>query len=178
MKIGKDQSGDTIIEVILAMALLALVLFTAWSVTNRASQISLAARQRVVMVNQLKEQAELIKAYNQINHDDLLKQSGALVGGNGLSTIPENPCQGFQFKDGSDAAPGGSRVISSDSTGNLKIETGTKKVDDDTTQRVWYHLKPGSGTGGYYDFYVRACWQVTGGNQKLDNAQFIVRINT
>lgn len=169
-KLRMSQSGDTIIEVILAMALLALVLFTSWSVTNRASQISLAARQRVVMVNQLKEQAELIKAYNQINHEDLVK--GTLLGS---VTPKENPCDDIDLTKDESAGSGSAWIT--ENAGQIIPIGGTKKIDGDLTQRVWYQRKVGSGAGDYYDFYVRACWRVTGGTQKLDNSQFIVRIN-
>ena len=65
-----NNKGDTIVEVLLATTVLSAILFTSWSIVNRASQISMAARQRVYMVDQLKEQAEIIewiwRCYNLI----------------------------------------------------------------------------------------------------------------
>ena len=52
-----NKRGDTIVEVFLATTVLSAILFSSWAIVNRASQISLAARQRVYMVDQLKEQA-------------------------------------------------------------------------------------------------------------------------
>ena len=174
MRMYKNQKGDTIIEVLLAMALLALVLFTAWSITNRASQISLAARQRVVMVNQLKEQAELIKAFSQTDHDQLTVSSWDFSG-----APSENPCSDIDLskKDEDGAIKQGNGRFITSKDGNLALEVGTKEVEEDLTQRVWFQRKLGGQTGEYYDFYVRACWRVTGGSQKFDNTQFIVRIN-
>ena len=45
-----NNKGDTIVEVLLATTVLSAILFTSWSIVNRASQISMAARQRVYMV--------------------------------------------------------------------------------------------------------------------------------
>ncbi len=179
-----NQRGDTIIEVILAMALLALVLFTAWSVTNRASQISLAARQRVVMVNQLKEQAELLKAFNQVGPEKIKQQADR-----GLTAKPSaNPCNDINvsFSDDDNEKDGKlseARIVEvSDTTDpantNFSFMKGSKQVEGDTTQRIWLQRDGSASNPRFVDFYVRGCWKVTGGSQKLDNAQFLVRINT
>lgn len=174
-----SYKGDTIVEVILAMAILALVLFSAWSVTNRASQLSLAARQRIVMVNQLKEQAELIKSLNQTNPERVYEQFKR-----GTTPKPSaNPCRDIIVeRDDSENLKSSkltdARIIQLDTaTKELSFKPGSKLVGNDLTQRVWIQRDVSTATQGYIDFYVRGCWVITGGGQKLDNSQFVVRIN-
>src|SRR5688572_3240690 len=84
--------GDTLIEVMLALAILTLLLFTAWGITNRASSISTAARLRVVMTNQLKEQAEILKSQRAAldPDDDFAAQFNSI---NDSVNLPSGPCQ-------------------------------------------------------------------------------------
>lgn len=176
-----NQRGDTIVEVILAMAMLAFVLFSSWAITNRASQLSLAARQRVVMVNQLREQAELLKSYKL--SDVVVFNAIEKVG---ISALSDNPCKDIDmYKSDAEQVTGKldkafNLVIKTevDGTKSLHTESGSKSVGDDSSQRIWIQKEVKDPRSGYSDFYVRGCWVTTGGTQKLDNSQFIVRINT
>lgn len=170
------QEGDTIVEVILAMAMLALVLFSAWAITNRASQISLAARQRTEMVNQLKEQAELIKS--QWATDKTVLGPASILS---VSSVPPNPCTGFNVYD-VNSNPEQPAYLAIKSNGPnpqdevLELKSGTKAVKSDVTQRIWIQRQD---SPSYVDFYIRGCWVVTGGgSNKIDSSQFVVRLNT
>lgn len=166
-----NKQGDTIIEVILAMAILAFVLFSSWAITNRASQVSLAARQRVVMVNRLKEQAELLKAMN--TSEIKAKASDPLN-----PALKENPCSELEVANTNSQPQGGFWVGLADDTKNPLFKDNSIQVGDDVTQRVWIQKNTDKQVDPTYaDFYVRACWVTTGGSQKLDNSQFIVRLN-
>lgn len=168
-----NKRGDTIIEVILAMSLLAFVLFSAWAITNRASQLNLTARQRVVMVNQLKEQAELLKALEQSN-PAVIKDTAIIS----ATQISSNPCDDVNLTqpDGSNQPSGVSpMIVEVDASGKPKITVSkTKSVESDDSQRVWVQKE---AKAGYVDYYIRSCWRVTGNTQKIDNSQFIVRLN-
>lgn len=173
-----NSRGDTIIEVILAMALLALVLFSSWSITNRASQISLAARQRTVMINQLKEQAELLKALHQASPEKIYALKNLGPTGVALST---NPCQDVDTTKPDNQQPGSKLtnafIMRLSGTNELEMSAGSKLVEGEQSQRVWLQRELLNTNQGFIDFYVRGCWQTTGGTQKFDNSQFIVRIN-
>lgn len=174
-----NKRGDTIIEVVLAMSLLAFVLFSAWAITNRASQLNLTARQRVVMVNQLKEQAELLKSLYQVDQNAL--KDAAL----NATTVSANPCNDIDLSKADDAQGAGKLnkamiVALNTSTGKPEVSgpVKTKAVDGDSSQRVWIQKQVPTGASvGYADFLIRSCWQVTGNTQKLDNSQFVVRLN-
>ena len=179
------QTGDTIVEVILAMSLLTLILFTSWSAVSRATQISSNARIRIDMVNQLKEQAEVIKAKRSSAGQDSTNFTALFndVSITDTGNISSNPCDDITdtnggFKSIPDGA--GSFYFKKDAANNVSLQPSAVKEPNDSS-RVWIQRKSGrdSATGItlYYDFYIRGCWLTSGGTQKLDNSQLLVRIN-
>ncbi len=164
------QDGDTIVEVMLALSTLSLILFISWGVTNRATQISLNARKRIEMVNQIKEQAEIIKSLHATNGTDSTIFQEKVVG----TQLPEdvanlNPCEEPRTSEG---VPRNASYLSVTNAETVS-SPGVKVVDD--TSSVWIQYSQGAG---YIDFYVRGCWLSTGGTQKEENSQFVVRLNT
>lgn len=170
-----SSRGDTIIEVVLAMALLTSILFIAWSITNRAGQIMLAARERTVMVNHVKEQAELVKS-KWVENPQFASGSNY----QNVTVSSGDPCEGYSA--GGWTPQGGSAW-------HLKVDVATKAVvKDDSLKRdpnnpesyIWIQKKTvGDPGNGYTDFYVRACWLNNSGSvQKNENTQVVVRLNT
>jgi hypothetical protein len=163
-----NRSGDTIIEVMLAMTLLTSFLFIAWGITNRSTQIGINSRKRIEMVNAMKEQAEIIKAQyasGGYQVDDLISSIQATTLG-----LDENPCD-------STGVTSSNIFYFTGSTAGIKKET-SKKAQPDVNNSIWVQYKPAPGTDPeYYDFYIRSCWQTTGSSQNTDSSQFIVRLN-
>src|SRR5690606_4025240 len=95
-KLHLKQRGDTLVEVILALAVLNAILFISWGITNRSTQQGLNARRRIEMVNLLKEQAELLKA-GYANADTV--QSKRLVPGALPFNQIDDAAQGNAFCD-------------------------------------------------------------------------------
>lgn len=183
MKITNKQKGDTIIEVVLAMTLLTSILFTAWAMVNRSTQLSLSARQRIDMVNQLKEQAEIIKtiyANDQDNFTDIV--------------IPSTPdLSSLDYDDTDfclqDATTGKLSIKEDDKSFHmatvnegsppvpiLKSQDGSKLVNGDEGALVSVQWKRAPNDAAV-DFYIRGCWFTGGGIQKIDNSQFVLRLN-
>lgn len=185
MKNIRNQRGDSIIEVVLAMTLLTLIIFTAWSMVNRSTQLSLSARKRVEMVNQLKEQAEIIKTIYADNQGDNITNFKSkvidLTGEElGIKYEEEPPFCDEDATTGLIKAPPTNTsfhmaVDASASPPELKHVNGPKKVKGDAGSIVWVQWKKDSGK--FIDFYIRGCWFTNGGVQQIDNAQFIVRLN-
>lgn len=180
MRLFKQQSrGDTIVEVILAMALLTMVLFTAWGSTNRSSQVSLNSRKRVVMVNALKEQAEILR--NQRDFTAGADFTNLINPYNIASsvTVPSNSCQALT---GGNPAQSFYLESTPSTPSTVVLKPGVKTVAGDPNAKVWLQAKkvdngaPGTGIS-YYDFYINSCWLTVGGVQKEDNAQLLVRLN-
>lgn len=170
-----NRRGDTIIEVVLSMGLLTSILLIAWGTTNRATQIMAGARDRTYMVNQVKEQAEIIKAEWATNAQYFSGYPNVASG-----DLDPNPCSGL-VSDGDTPRGGQSWYLQVNGTGIERAPTPTKKID--TNKQVWVQMvKSGSGTPvdpNYTDFYIRACWvNNLGSNQKQENTQVIVRVNS
>lgn len=181
--LGLNRRGDTLVEVMLAAALLSAILFSCWALTNKASQISLAARQRVSIVDALKEQAEILNAYYADNPDNV--SAGKIISGSdsytassvSVSSIAANPCNSnrsnsFYFNKEAKPVAGveSSEQFSPDI--NIWIQRVSVGAGDDA-------IKNGDQrTSGYNDFYIQACWlSLAGTNQKQDNSKLIVRLN-
>jgi len=168
-----NQKGDTIIEVMLAMSLLSLFLFISWGVTNRSSQISANARTRIVMVNALKEQAEIIKAKTTQG-----TTSSITSGINQSLTIPDDPCESAVMDQSTGVIANSFHYAYDQSSQTVIKRTNFKKVNNNNEYRVWVQQKQsGPSSASYTDFYVRGCWVTLGGVQQLDNSNFILRLN-
>lgn len=164
-----SSTGDTIIEVVLAMALLTSILFIAWSITNRATQMSLAATERTKMVNAVKQQAEIAKALWAKPGNQTVFKNDVLYP---LATtaIKPNPC---------DEPLGDSKMwhFLVDSSNNITSDTSVLTLSD--TEKVWIQRSNDTATPATFtDLYVRACWTNNSGRyQKTENTQVIVRLN-
>jgi hypothetical protein len=164
-----SQRGDTIIEVVLSMALLTSVLFIAWSITNRASQIILAGSDRIEMVNQIKEQSEIIKS--QWSNED---SRAALLGYQAAGPLDANPCNGTT--SAGNFTPTGGNVWYLNATDTNVDKVDTIKTVNDKPSFVYVQRKDGGPS--YSDFYIRACWNNKSGSiQKQESSQVIVRLN-
>lgn len=58
-----NQTGDTLVEVMIALTILAAVLASAFVVSNRVTRMGLASRERTQAINLLQEQAEALRSY-------------------------------------------------------------------------------------------------------------------
>lgn len=166
-----NQRGDTIIEVMLAMALLSLFLYISWAITNRATQMSLNARTRVVMVNALKEQAEIIKAKT------IQSGTSVILSGTSQTLSPaDDPCNDALMDQANATIANSFHYSYNSSTQSVTKISNYKKVNNNNSSRIWIQQKQET-SNEYTDFYVRGCWETVGGAQKLDNSNFILRLN-
>jgi len=163
----KGRRGDTIIEVILAMTLLTLILFTSWGLVNRSTQASLAARQRIEMVNELKEQAEILKAKYAESQDNTEAFFSK------FREAAADPSYDDEFC--TESAASGGQTAANYFNDSANIQPDASKSMNGGSGYVWIEYEPNLPL--YVDFYVRGCWLTTGGQQKTDNSQFIVRLN-
>lgn len=107
--IHKQQRGDTIVEVLLAMAVVGVVLGSSFGIANRSLNIGRSAQERTMALKIAESQLELMKAINKnvpINEtsDFCIKSSSNIVGagdnacndvdgdgGDGLYTVSITP---------------------------------------------------------------------------------------
>jgi hypothetical protein len=176
MRKYSDERGDTLVETVLAMAVLSLVLLTSWALVHKATQISLAARQRIEIVNRLKEQAEIIKGLYADNKTAITSRTMQSTAGgpviNAGGTISSNPCDDSRL-----GTPTNAFYLSVDeAAGSIAPTMGVKT---NGTEKVWVQLTTATGPEGkpYIDFHVRGCWQ-SFGIQQEENTQLRVRLNS
>ncbi|MBP7017952.1 prepilin-type N-terminal cleavage/methylation domain-containing protein [Candidatus Saccharibacteria bacterium] len=67
-----NQRGDTLIEVTLAVAILATVLASAYAVTSRAAKSGQAAKERSQAVALVQQQAEIIQSFAILDWDEFI----------------------------------------------------------------------------------------------------------
>ena len=169
MRLKLKNRGDTIIEVLLALALLTSVLFTACGVTNRSTQTLAAARDRTLMVNAAKDQAELIKSLWSKNKEYF--NNNSLYPPTAITN--QNPCSQPQANQW--------HLTVNEESGDIAVQSGVRAVGAEATKSLWVQKVDSTDTTQprYSDFYVRACWQSqVGGSQKDENTQIILRLNT
>lgn len=159
---GRSQRGDTLVEVLLSMSLLTLILLTTWGLANRSTQAGLNARERIEMVNQMKQQAEILKSKFATNPG-----ANPAAGVAASTNLANPPCTGITF-------------TSAAKTRTLHFNDSAARVDNllkEVRVNEAYVWVEWANNTSYWDFYVRGCWKTVGGTQKRDSSQFIVRLN-
>ncbi len=72
-----NRAGDTLIEVMLATAILSFVLVSSYALVSRATRIGVAAREQSQAVYYLQQQAEIAKTVTQLKWDESQSTSGS-----------------------------------------------------------------------------------------------------
>lgn len=178
MQLNRNNRGDTIVEVLLSLAILSAVVFSCWTIINKATQIGIISRQRVNMINRLKEQAEIIQSQRDNNTTNIPAFKAITTSGQDPSVVADissNACTDALIGQPLTSATSKYYNFKLDTNNNLQKSTGFNIIDGQDTSRVWVQFVENSG---YIDFYIRGCWQVPGGGQNYDSSQFIVRLNT
>lgn len=151
----KNERGDTLIEVMLAIAVLGLVVVSCMSIMNRANRGMLDAVERTAVRADINSQTELlnysrdyraiVNVWDEIKENNLLDSASA-AGGN--CSVSDK-----------------SFYISRSADDQISIKSGSDVKGENKISRA----VPGNGiwidavavTGGatpYIDFYIKACW--------------------
>jgi type II secretory pathway pseudopilin PulG len=76
-KINLRQRGDTIVEVLIAMAVLGMVLGTAFAIANRSYAVGISAQERTEAVKIAESQIELLRLGSEVTGSDILEPVNA-----------------------------------------------------------------------------------------------------
>lgn len=183
LKFSKNTRGDTLVEVMLALAALSAVLFMSWSTVNKSSQIGLSARQRIVMVNALKEQAEILQAKyaNAESQPMIIANTNGSIPSGGLPMLPASasvsatPCDVARNAADNSPAPGSAAFhFNSNTAPTQGVRSG---VNGYQNAYIWVQKKVSPTPTDYVDFYIRGCWRTINSGQAEDNSQIVVRFN-
>ncbi len=184
MRIGVNQRGDTIIEVMVAFAVFAMVAVGAFTIMNQGTAGAQNTLETTLVRQQVDNQAEYIRYLHQAyisNPNDLTPGSASVkfkdilafaetAHDNGLTqpssfgatctqTIPGTDTSRFVLNKSGDRI---SNVRPASSIG-AAVAPYAQLADSTTSYGLW--IEPivsepdASGTTRYIDFHVRACWE-------------------
>lgn len=172
------QAGDTLVEVMLSVAILSLVLAGAFTITNRATRINQSANERTQVSNLIQAEAEKIKAIHQVNAGDLwsvLSDSDVntprYVSGTNVNYCTES--SGSTFRDGA-------FFVKSDLTLEKINLNGDGEMQDANSESfgtedffdVWVEAVDRTE---HVDFYIYACWEGIGG-ESIQRSGLVTRL--
>lgn len=165
-RINITEKGDTIVEVMLATAVLSLVLAGAFTISNRATRINQTANERTTVSNLLQREAELLKASHQ--QDDVAFWAGM--------TGKYESAENTSFCELSVGTDYGSNAffMEDDLTPTDISLNGSKVVDaiELDLYDVWIEAVDG---GTHANFFVFGCWEGIGGLGEL-NSGLVLRL--
>ena len=158
LRIARKEKGDTLVEVMLATAVLSLVLAGAFSISNKATRFNQNANERTQVSNLIQREAELIRASFRDDPGNLWGSVDTLD-----TTINPNYCD---LATGHNAI--NTKAFYMDDSLNVNIVPGTPLTGDDATADnflVWVEATQDTVNAAprFTDFYVYACWDGIGG---------------
>lgn len=192
------KRGETLIEVVLSFAILAVVLTASYILTNRASRITQAASERTEAANLIRAQAEILKALATADRiatpevdvtqpwDNLVQNIAALE-----SSLPTGVTSTCDTAGGVTTRNSNNSLVSPrafwfDPAGQYQeLSAATdmpQKYDPDLPYSIWIEaVRTTSGSlvssqDEYVDFHVFACWQRLG-NGVVESTGLVERIN-
>jgi len=139
-----NQRGDTLIEVTLALSILAVVLTSGFVTANRAFIVGQNARERTEIINLAQAQAEQLKNFRDTHTWNAFLNGSAT----GVDTVPNSTCPtGISacFHMTAGGVPAGGQVAPTSSNGFIAI-TRTSGLDPKFADfEIVYTLNPRGG---------------------------------
>lgn len=177
MKILRNNSGDTLVEVLLSTLIVSIVLAGAFTLSNRATRINQAAFERTTVSNRLQEQAELLRAARAADTaTDSTEVWDVILGDLGTSASPpvfdcEPALLGNLTALLAANADSNAFHLSYDTSVNPAQIIRTPGHLQDGFYSFWIEGIAGAGSG-YSDFIMHACWPGQGQNFEVTPGVF------
>lgn len=149
-----NNRGDTIVEVLIAIALVSAILIGAYSLSNKATQTNQLAYERSRAADFVKEQSEYLRAARQENRTVWADITNANT--HPLIATFYN-CKTTPADNNLTNTLDGEFYLSGDASG-LTVNDSVKVTND--LYYTWIARK--TDGDGYYDFYVYTCWEGMG----------------
>lgn len=185
LKKAFDQRGDTIVEVLLASAVLSLVLAGVFTLSNRATRLNQTAYERTVVSNLMQREVELIKASSLQDGttkfwENFSGTSSRLVGSENTNfcdkiTGSNSISQAFYMTDPVPPPTPADAPIPI-KTEPIVIDTITQAMTDATADifDIWVEAV-GASSDPQVDFFVYACWEGIGG-EAMQSSGLVLRL--
>lgn len=199
IKLPISKKGETLVEVVLSMALLTIVLATSYVLSNRASSINQASNERTEVSNLMRAQAELLKAWNGYDKvassgpnadawkNDILSKAYTMPSGNSKDQIKVSCDAATQSVRTTSQNGGGGTAFRFNENGDIEtslvdgVTSRVKNINSYQPYAIWIEgFKKVTTTtpvqDEYVDFHIHACWERIG-SQDYERSGLVVRIN-
>ena len=159
-----NNRGDTIVEVMLSMAVIGMVIGGAYTISNKSTQLGRLAQQRTQVNNLMRSQAELLKLFRDNDThsttDAWSTVMSYVTGTTDAQTKPTKPVN-CSTSIGDRNETNNVFYIKSDNS-IAKYDPGTPDKGGDPTGQYQIWVEPYRSGAGYTDFYIIGCWQGPG----------------
>jgi len=165
LAIVNSEVGDTLVEVMLATAVLSMVLAGAFTISNRATRINQTANERTTVSNLMQREAELLKAAQQQD------ASSFWAGMNYETSENKAFCEvsvGVSY--------GTNAFFMKDDLSQEAISLSGSNIIDafpDDLYDIW--IEAVDGGSSYADFFVFGCWEGIG-DQSEQSSGLVLRL--
>jgi len=162
-----DQTGDTLVEVMVAAAVLSLVLAGSFTISNKATRVNQTANERTTVSNLMQREIEYIQASHARNPSVFWKD---------LTEFEDRENTNF-CKDDSGSNDGMSAFYTDATFTKIKItRDAANKIQDgdpDDFFDVWVEAVDGIS---YVDFFVYSCWEGIG-SEGFQSSGLVLRLS-
>ena len=154
-ELGSNKRGDTIVEVMIATAIMSVVLISAYGLSARATRLNQSAYERSRAADFVQRQGELLRAVR----DEKSTTWNSIIDTNQYPYEPYYDCRNNQNSVDPGVAVAGAFHLDTDASNNFIVVAGAAATDN--LFHTWVTPKSIAGSD-YYDFYVYSCWQGLG----------------
>jgi type II secretory pathway component PulJ len=169
-KFKRSQSGDTLVEVMLATIIMSIVVMSAFALVNRATRINQLSSERAQAATAMQFQAEKLRSLRNACEEDSCEWRDAVLNPEEIQVLNDqassNTCQEFISSDtGSGIGSEKSRYFNQE--GQLtEFQASDKNSPNVERYFIWFDsfaLSQPVTQSDFVEFYVHACWQGPGG---------------
>ena len=166
---SRNECGDTLIEVLVAMGILAIVVVGIFSAMNKAIQLSYGALERSVVRSEINRQIEVMYFLRDDYFDKLINDPSDAASTAWHTVVKNNTSD---LPDVASCTPTSGAYTVSKVANTWRLESYPAMPGGDATanglpspgEGIWIESKYSSGSGvPYTDVNIKACWQASNG---------------
>lgn len=151
----RRESGDTLIEVLMAIAIISIVIVGAYNITNQGLRIEQNAIERTQASQTISGQAEALRTIRDLaaNGNTAAKANWTTILSRTVTTAPNYATC---------AVSGNASPFYLDANSTTVVNTGTTISSASKYLTYWVEAQRSPSSSSYVDFHVRGCWQAVG----------------
>lgn len=183
----KNEAGDTLVEVLIAITVMGIIVAGAMSVMNHALATIIDTSERTAVRAEINAQTELLHYIHAKDENTWkkLKQIAFSKSSENLKKVADS-CGLNENANFTRSVPGSFYLVANDNLSSVSLRTNPKGNKDLTSRAtavngagIWldaiYYPRNNSNAAPYFDFYIKACWDALGSHERAQSVT-IVRI--